>query len=199
MRDGVIDAVSILGVDRATVGQAHEASVDLGRWIERELGLKLFVTNGSSSSEPLFRCDGESVQTDGVNATAFAGAAGWNGSGENYSSIFFSGETSEIDLRGLIPLAVYARRNPLGQPARPAATDVEATEGRKILTIGDFLDELLDRADRFERTGTLDEPPAVTQGVVLEVDTVRELANAKNGDSRSESPSVSSEPPENTA
>ena len=140
----VIDVVSILGVDRATVRQAHEASVDLGHWIEREIGLTFFVTKGKSGG-PLFRCDGMPALFDDIDdIDQDAGCASSVG-GDGYSSIFFSGHTSEVDLHGLIPLAVYSRTDPTARSTARRATDVEGSEGRRILSIGDFLDELLAR------------------------------------------------------
>jgi hypothetical protein len=140
-----IDVVSILGVDQATVREAHEASVQLGKWIEAHLGLSRYVPNGRTVADLLFRCEGVPAVIDEVDPTTSASFNGWSGAAETYTSIFFSGQTTEVDLHGLIPLVVYARRDPSARvtPRRHSTTEADGCEARQIRSMGEMIDHLL--------------------------------------------------------
>ena len=106
-RRPVVDVISLFGVDQASVVPAFAASVELGRLIEREHGFRLLVANGlSARAQPATAQDG--------------------GSDESFSSVFFNTTATHVDMRGLVPLAVYARvdlpvAEPDAQPIEPVS------------------------------------------------------------------------------
>ena len=106
-RRPAVDVISLFGVDQASVVRAFAASVELGRLIEREHGFRLLVANGlSARAQPATAQDG--------------------GSDESFSSVFFNTTATHVDMRGLVPLAVYARvdlpvAEPDAQPIEPVS------------------------------------------------------------------------------
>jgi hypothetical protein len=85
-----VDVISFFGVDRARVAKAHLAAAELGQRIENEFGLHLLVSNSPSASAHL-------LPDQGANLA------------DQYSSVFFSESSTNVDLHGLMPIAVYAR------------------------------------------------------------------------------------------
>ena len=86
----VIDVVSVFAVDQKRLTRAYDASIDLGRWIETQCGLRLLAANGRPARVPQLPTP-DSETTD------------------PFQSVFFGAANTGIEMGGLIPLAVYAR------------------------------------------------------------------------------------------
>ena len=107
----VIDVVSVFAVDQQRLTRAYDASIDLGRWIETQCGLRLLAANGRPARVPqLPMPDGETV--------------------DPFQNVFFGAANTGIEMGGLIPLAVYARVDlTVATPeVVPAASDFAAPE-----------------------------------------------------------------------
>ena len=85
-----IDVVSVFAVDQKRLTRAYDASIDLGRWIETQCGLRLLAANGRPARVP------QLPMPDGETSDPF-------------QSVFFGAANTGIEMGGLIPLAVYAR------------------------------------------------------------------------------------------
>ena len=86
----IIDVVSVFAVDQKRLTRAYDASIDLGRWIETQCGLRLLAANGRPARVP-------QLPTPDSEAT------------DPFQSVFFGAANTGIEMGGLIPLAVYAR------------------------------------------------------------------------------------------
>ena len=86
----IIDVVSVFAVDQKRLTRAYDASIDLGRWIETQCGLRLLAANGRPARVPQLPTP-DSETTD------------------PFQSVFFGAANTGIEMGGLIPLAVYAR------------------------------------------------------------------------------------------
>ena len=107
----IIDVVSVFAVDQKRLTRAYDASIDLGRWIETQCGLRLLAANGRPARVPqLPMPDGETV--------------------DPFQNVFFGAANTGIEMGGLIPLAVYARVDlTVATPeVVPAASDFAAPE-----------------------------------------------------------------------
>ncbi len=107
----VIDVVSVFAVDQKRLTRAYDASIDLGRWIETQCGLRLLAANGRPARVP------QLPMPDGETSDPF-------------QSVFFGAANTGIEMGGLIPLAVYARVDlTVATPeVLPAASDLAAPE-----------------------------------------------------------------------
>ena len=105
----VIDVVSVFAVDQQRLTRAYDASIDLGRWIETQCGLRLLAANGRPARVP------QLPMPDGETADPF-------------QSVFFGAANTGIEMGGLIPLAVYARVDltVVTPEVLPAASDLAA-------------------------------------------------------------------------
>lgn len=105
----VIDVVSVFAVDQKRLTRAYDASIDLGRWIETQCGLRLLAANGRPARVP------QLPMPDSETADPF-------------QSVFFGAANTGIEVGGLIPLAVYARVDlTMATPEElPAASDFAA-------------------------------------------------------------------------
>ena len=106
-----IDVVSVFAVDQKRLTRAYDASIDLGRWIETQCGLRLLAANGRPARVP------QLPMPDGETSDPF-------------QSVFFGAANTGIEMGGLIPLAVYARVDlTVATPeVHPAASDFAAPE-----------------------------------------------------------------------
>ncbi len=86
----IIDVVSVFAVDQKRLTRAYDASIDLGRWIETQCGLRLLAANGRPARVPQLPMP-DSADSD------------------SYHNVFFGVANTGIEMGGLIPLAVYAR------------------------------------------------------------------------------------------
>ena len=111
----LLDVVSVFGVDNASADDAYEASVELGRWIEAAFGLKLLVASGPPGG--------------GAPAPDHREAAD-----SEFANVFFGTSAKQVEMYGLVPLAVYARIDtPLVTIEPASATPIKAIEPEPVV------------------------------------------------------------------